>query len=209
MYQDDRLTKEANMYDLLKVKLWSILGRFIRMLFIVLLGGMMLSASCPQPVSRPESVFEGSAKWALNIAQPLITAFAADAKLYSVLGAMIYKDGRLPANTGDWSFVAWSVSQQKEFQVTVKYDGTTSTATRTKASPPSPNGQPIPNGWLNSTDIFAVTAPHLSGGVTHAQLVVFNFVSYPQASNQAVWGINFNEGPNQLVKWDGTYLGPQ
>jgi len=170
---------------------------------------VVLSASCSQPVLRPYPVFEGSAKWALNIAQPSITAFAADAHLYNILGTMIYKDGRLPNNTGNWSFVAWSANQQKEFQVTVKYDGTTSTSTRSVASPPSPNRQPIPSGWVNSTDIFAVLAPHLSGGVTHAQLVVFNLVSYPQAPNQAVWGINFNQGPNQLVLWDGTYLGSQ
>ncbi|MDH4223052.1 MAG: hypothetical protein OEV55_05865 [candidate division Zixibacteria bacterium] len=184
-------------------------GRFSRMLLIVLLAGVVLSASCPQPVPRPLPAFEGSAKWALNIAQPLIASFASDAQLYNILGAVIYKDGRLPSNTGDWSFVVWSASQQKQFQVTVKFDGTASTSTRSVTTPPSPSRQPIPNGWINSTEIFAALAPHLVSGVTHAQLVTLNLVNYPQAPNQAVWGISFNQGPNQLIMWDGTYLGHQ
>lgn len=190
-------------------KLWQFPGRFSRILLVLLLGSVILSASCPKPVPRPYPAFDGSAKWALNIAQPSITSFAADAQLYNILGTMIYKDGRLPSNTGTWSFVVWSANQQKELQVSVNYDGTISTSTRSLSSPVSPNGQPIPSGWVNSTDIFAALAPHLSSGVTHAKLIAFNLVSYPQAPNQAVWGINFNQGPNQLVKWDGTYLGHQ
>jgi hypothetical protein len=33
--------------------------------------------------------------------------------------------------------------------------------------------------------------------------------SYTGVPNQAVWGINFDAGDNQLVKPDGTYIGPQ
>jgi hypothetical protein len=147
--------------------------------------------------------------WARDIAQPLITAFSADAALYSILGAQVFEDGRLPANTGNWSFVTWSPSLLKEFQVTVSYDGSTSTTTRDQATPPSPNGQPVPVGWVNSPDIFQATVPHRPATVTHAPLVVFNFTDFPQVPGEAVWGINYNKPPNQLVKWDGTYIGTQ
>lgn len=179
---------------------------------LVLLLVVMAPEGCqklPSPMPRPGPVSEGSARWAFGVAQPLISAFALDATLYAILGGMVNRDGRLPTNIGDWSFVAWSPSQQKTLQVTVKYDGTASTTTRNEASPPSPIGRPIPAGWLDSPEIFAVAAPHLTCGVIHAQLAVLNVASYNEAPNQTVWAINFNVGRNQLVKWDGTYVGTQ
>src|SRR5712692_2228286 len=162
----------------------------------------------PQP--RAGAAFtDGSAKWGLKIAQPLITNFAADAKLYEIFGADIGLDGRLPANTGDWSFVAWSPSQHVSFQVTVKFDGSTSTTTHSDPSPPSLNGQPIPAAWADSLDVFGVVAPYLACGAGRAQLAVLNVASYAEAPNQSAWAINFDAGQNQLVKWDGTYIGPQ
>jgi hypothetical protein len=166
-------------------------------------------ATVPAPAPRPGPLGQGSARWAYAIAQPSIAASAPDAELYTILGAFVWRDGRLPSNTGDWSFVAWSPSLKQTLQVTVKFDGTFFTTTRNEATPPSQNGQPLPAGWLDSPDIFAVVASHLTCGVTHAQLAVLNVASYPQAPNQPVWGINFNVGQNQLVKWDGTYVGTQ
>lgn len=178
---------------------------------LLLLAGLPLAmaASCPTPTERPGSDFEGSAHWALALAQPHITSFAADARLYTVLGSTIYRDGRLPLDTGTWSFVAWSPSRQEVLQVNVQHDGSTSTTTRSQASAPSHNGQPIPATWANSTVVFAAVAPHLATGTTNAVLAVLNTTSYSQAPNDIVWGINFNTGPNQLVRVDGSYLGPQ
>jgi hypothetical protein len=42
-----------------------------------------------------------------------------------------------------------------------------------------------------------------------ASLVVFNTTSFPTAPNQAVWGLSFNAGANQLVSATGNYIGPQ
>jgi hypothetical protein len=162
----------------------------------------------PQP--RTGGAFgDGSAKWALKIAEPLITAFAADVNLYEVFGADVGLDGRLPSNTGDWSFVAWSPTKQTSFQVTVKFDGSTSTTTRNEPSPPSFNGQAVPAGWVDSVDAFAIVAPYLACAATRAQVAVLNVASYAEAPNQSAWAINFDAGQNQLVKWDGTYIGPQ
>ena len=178
---------------------------------LLLLAGLplALAASCPTPTARPGSEYEGSAHWALALAQPEISSFASDARVYTVIGATIYRDGRLPPNTGTWSFVAWSPSRQEELQVNVRYDGNTSASTRPQTSAPSHNGQPIPASWANSTVVFAAAAPHLPSNASHAVLAVLNTTSYPQAPNDLVWGINFDAGPNQLVRVDGTYLGPQ
>jgi hypothetical protein len=185
--------------------------RLSRRTILLLLASLPLTmaARCQTPTQRPGSDFEGSAHWALAQAQPHISSFAADARLYTVLGSMVYRDGRLPPDTGTWSFVAWSPTRQEELQVNVQHDGGTSTTTRSQASPPSHNDQPIPASWANSTVVFAAVAPHLESGTNHAVLVVLNTTSYPQAPNDTVWGINFDRGPNQLVRVDGSYLGAQ
>ena len=167
-------------------------------------------ATLSGPAPRPGPLAQGSARWAYAIAQPSIAGFPPDVQLYTIIGGFVYRDGRLPSNTGDWSVVTWSPSLKQVFQVTVKFDGTFFTTTRNENAPPSQNGQPLPQGWADSTDVFAVVAPHLGcGGISHAQVAVLNVASYAEAPNQPVWGINFNVGQNQLVKWDGTYVGPQ
>lgn len=163
----------------------------------------------PTPSPRPGPAFDGSARWALALAQADLDELAPDAELYTVLGALVYEDGRLPPDTGTWSFVGWSPSQQEELQVTVRYDGTISKTMRSTTSPPSHNGLPVPVGWANSTVVFAAVAPHLPSDATHAQLVVFNMASYPPAPDEAVWGISYDRGGNHLVSADGSYLGPQ
>lgn len=183
-----------------------------RKIFLILLGAMVASiliigGTCtpPAPQQRPGDAFEGSAHWARDIAQPLITGFAADAEIYNIMGVQIYKDGRLPANQGSWGIVAWSPSQQKEFQVNVRHTGTTSTSTRAQTDPPSGNDQPLPEGWVNSTDIFNATVSHRDPGATVATLATFNIATY----DGPYWGMNFNAGsePNHYVNFDGTYLG--
>lgn len=166
---------------------------------------LLLGSNCnqPSPQPRPANPYDGSAYWARDIAQPLIASFAADAQIYNVMGAQVMVDGRLPANLGNWSIVAWSPSQQQEFQVIVKNDGTASTTTRQQASAPGANNQPVPAGWVNSTTIFSATNGHRNPGASLATLAVFNIATY----SRAMWGINFNAGENQYVNWDGTYIG--
>jgi len=166
---------------------------------------VLLQAGCSSSVQRPGNSFDGSAFWARDIAQPLITAFAADAQIFNISGTQVFSDGRLPRNVGVWSINAWSPSRQEEFQVKVKYDGTTSTITRSQTTGPSSNGQPLPSGWVNSTTVFDATASHRDPGATVAAMALFNNVNFSGPH----WGLNFNTGtePNHYVNFDGTYLG--
>jgi hypothetical protein len=185
------------------------LALWLRVSFVALLGALALGVHCPTPQPRPSTDPDGSARWAYAIAQPTITAFAADVELRQVLGATVMVDGRLFANTGTWSFVAYSPSLGQTIQVTVSYDGTTSTSQRA-VTPPGPGVvRPLPSGWVDSTTAFQATAGHRDPSASSATLVVLNVTSFPQAPGEAVWGINFNAGSNQLVRWDGTYIGPQ
>jgi hypothetical protein len=173
---------------------------------VMLLALLALVGCNVDPQQRPGDVFDGSAQWALDIARPLIDGFASDAELYTILGAVVFRDGRLPANTGTWSFVAWSPSRQEEFQVTVKHDGTTTTSTREQDNGPSSDGQPVPDNWVNSPAIFDATAPHRGPDVVTATLVVFNISTH---TTPRVWGINYDSGPdpNHYVDINGNYLG--
>jgi hypothetical protein len=166
---------------------------------------VLMSGACAPPHPRPGNAFDGSVHWARDIAQPLISGFAADAQIYSVMGAQVYRDGRLPTNAGSWGIVAWSPSRQVEFQVNVRFDGTTTTSTRTQTTPPGANGQPLPPGWVNSTAVFDATASHRDPSATLATLAMFNITTYSGPH----WGLNFNAGtqPNHYVNFDGTYLG--
>lgn len=176
-------------------------------LILILLTVILQASICnsPPPQQRPGTAFDGSIHWARDIALPLIQNFAADAQPYSVLGAQVWSDGRLPANAGTWSIVAWSPSLQKEFQVTIKYDGSTTTDTRDQTSPPSSDGLPIPAGWVNSTVVFQAVTNVIGPISGVATLVVFNIATY----TSPVWALNFSSSgtPNQYVRWDGTYLG--
>jgi len=167
---------------------------------------LILGASCPDPMLRPGTAFNGSAKWAFNIAQPLITDFASDVELYVIGGTRIWKDGRLPSNTGTWTFFAWSASRQQELQVTVYHDENTRTKLKDEEEPPG-RGQPIPTNWANSTTIFQAAWPYVSGAPSSVTLVIFNFTEYPEAPGQAVWGLVYESpGGTHKVRWDGVYL---
>lgn len=171
-------------------------------IFIFFVGG---TCTPPAPQPRPGNAFEGSAHWARDLAQPLIANFSADAQLYNIIGVQVFHDGRLPANAGSWGLIAWSPSQQKEFQVNVRHNGTTTTTTRAQTNPPGANSQPLPQGWANSTTIFNAAASHRDPAATLATLVSFNITTYDGPH----WGINFNAGtePNHYVNWEETYLG--
>jgi hypothetical protein len=180
-----------------------------RLIVVVILVTATGCGSVSPPAPHPGAPDWGTARWGYAVAQPAIAGFASDAALYEILGTQIYRDGRLPANTGDWSFVAWSPSLKQIFQVTVKFDGTSSTTTRSANAPPSQNSQALAANWADSTTVFAAVAPSLTCGVTHAELAVLNVASYAEAPNQPAWGLHFDVGQNQLVRWDGVYIGSQ
>ena len=176
----------------------------ISALAVVVAGAM---AGCPMPTPRPPGT-DGTSRWAFGIAQPVITAFAADAQVRTILGNTVNLDGRLPSNTGSWSFVAWSPTRST-IQVTVSANGTTTTSQRTDAAPGPGIQQPLTASWADSPQVFAATNGKRDPGAHVANLIVLNIASYSQAPGRAVWGINFDAGPNQLVAADGTYIGPE
>src|ERR1041384_7680085 len=108
------------------------------------IGGL---AVCPMPTPRPPGT-DGTSRWAFAIAQPVITAFAADATVHTILGATVGLDGRLPSHTGSWSFVAWSPTHAT-IQVTVSANGTTSSAQRNDPAPGPGIQLPLPAGWAD------------------------------------------------------------
>jgi hypothetical protein len=176
----------------------------ISALALVVIGAL---AGCPMPTPRPPGT-DGTSRWAFGIAQPVIAAFAADAEVRTILGTTVRLDGRLPANTGAWSFVAWSPTAST-IQVTVDANGTTSTSKRTDAAPGPGIQRPLPASWADSPQVLAATNGKRAAGATIANLIVLNTTSYAQAPASAVWGISFDAGPNQLVAVGGAYIGPE
>ena len=180
--------------------------RSIPQAVLVLLFTMTLASCGTDHDRRTGPVFDGSAQWALDIAQPLISGFAPDAQVYVIDGAIVQTDGRLFADAGGWGFMTWSQSLQKMYTVSVKYDGSTTTKTVDRPTPPG-RGQPIPAGWLNSPAIFQVANPHVNDAPDQVTLVLVNWDDYPEAPGQAVWGLVYsNPGGTHKVTWDGTYL---
>jgi len=191
----------------MKNKLMSLILKARVILFLPIF--LLACQGCDEPTVRPGADFDGSVKWALQKAQPEITNFSGDAQIYNILGSLIWKDGRLPANTGTWSFVSWSQSLKKTCQVTVDHQGDITKSVHDEVNPPSTgSGTPLPAGWVNSTMIFSAI-PGLEITKRFAQLVVFNTTSYPLAPNMAVWVINYAGGKNPTVRWDGQYIGTQ
>jgi hypothetical protein len=165
---------------------------------------LLALAGCPAGVERGGDDVTGGARWAYDRARP---AMATDAQLYAILGASIEPDGRLPANTGSWTFVTWSATTHEARSITVVAAGDASAETRTSATGPSASREPLPDAWADSQDVFAAVQPHLPCNVTTAPAAALNVMTYPEAMGQVAWAINYDVGANQLVKWDGTYLG--
>ena len=183
----------------------SVIGVICSVALLLLVSG----CDCPPPEQRPGSSYDGSVHWALDAAQPVIHSFASDAEIYQVLGAVVWNDGRLPANSGSWSFVSWSPSRREICQVTVNWLGNARERVRESVDPPrTGSGGPIPSAWVNSTAVFS-GIPSNEVTASFAQLVVFNLNNHDEAPNAAVWGINFAGGNNPLVRWDGVYVGNQ
>ena len=163
------------------------------------------ATGCKDPIARPAGT-DGTARWAFNIAQP---SLGGDYELRQILGTMVFVDGRLPANVGNWSFVTWSPSQQSIRQVTVAADASVSVDNRAEAAPGPGIAGTLPATWADSPAVLGSTNGTRDANATIAKLMVLNVASYNGVPNQAVWGINFDAGGNQLVRPDGTYIGPQ
>jgi hypothetical protein len=173
-------------------------------LFVAFSG--LSGCQCDKGQVRPGPVFDGSARWAVDLAQPRITAFAPDAELRSILGARVAADGRLFANVGSWSVIAFSQSRQEKIQVTVSATGalTESVSAATGAG----IQVPLPPGWINSPEMFNLARQHVPA-FNEATLVTFNFTDFGgDLAGKATWAIN-TPGGNVLVSFDGAIARPQ
>lgn len=169
---------------------------------------------------RPGPDFDGSAQWAFQIAQHPITRFSTDAQLYCVIGELVRIDGRLSANVGNWSFLLWSNTKQRVFEVTVSHLGKASNTTRNAISPTPPIEQPIPQGWSNSTEIFHALPSKVRASVSYAFSAVLNVGNNPKVPDDPVWAIYIgedegipptpptkrNDGTLYRIGWKGTPL---
>ena len=139
-------------------KLFKYSDRFFPFMFVVFAISFM-SCNGEKAEQRPGSSWDGSAKWAAQLAGPAINEIATDAKLYTILGLRIYKDGRLPKNLGEWSITAWSATLNKEISVSIDHEGILTVSTTNSTNPPV-NRDPLPDDWItssawcNSTDAF-------------------------------------------------------
>jgi hypothetical protein len=168
-------------------------------LFVVT--AVLWGCSCPPGRLRPGPPYDGSAKWAVDLAQPRFAAFAADAQLRTIAGARIASDGRVFANAGSWAVAAFSESRQQKIEVTVSASGVVSESI--SAVPPAGIQVPLPAGWINSTDVF-VHVRSLVPPFDEAPLVTFNMTDFgAELAGQATWGVN-TPGGNVLVLYDGS-----
>jgi hypothetical protein len=172
-----------------------------RMLQLLVLGlVVVLGAACPKGQVRPPGN-DGSARWAADIAQPKITAFASDAQIRTIAGARIAPDGRVFANTGSWAITAFSPSRQEKLEVIVSADGTTSEST--SAATGAGIQAPLPANWINSTDVFTRVRT-LVPAFDEATLVTFNLTDFGgEFAGKATWAVN-TPGGNVLVMFDGS-----
>jgi hypothetical protein len=168
-------------------------------LFVV--AAVLSGLGCPPGNLRPGSTRDGSARWAVDLAQPRITAFAADAQLRTIVGARIAPDGRVFASVGSWSVTAYSPSRHQKIEVQIAASGSVSDST----SPSTGEGiqVPLPASWLNSTEVFA-RVRNLVPAFDEATLVTFNLTDFgAELAHKATWGIN-TPGGNVLVQFDGS-----
>jgi hypothetical protein len=170
------------------------------------LGLLVVSAAlsglaCPPGQQRPGSEFEGSARWAVDLAQLQIDTFAADSELRAIAGARVDSDGRLFANAGSWSLTAFSASRQQKLVVDVSANGTMTSAVSAATS--AGIQAPLPAGWINSTDVLEL-ARGLVPAFGEAPLVTFNLTDFGgDVAGKATWAVN-TPGGNVLVLFDGS-----
>jgi len=138
----------------------------------------------------------------------MIQDIAPNAELREIVGFIVDLDGRIPANTGSWGFIAWDPAGSS---ITVSVDnvGTASITQRDEAAPGPGVEVPLAASWVDSIQAFAATDGKRDQKAGFAQLVTLNFTSYPAAPGKTVWAMAFDAGPYQLVTVDGTYIGSE
>jgi hypothetical protein len=136
---------------------------------------------------------------------PSIQAFDPMAKVYRISGNQVFSDGRLPSNTGTWSFSVWSPCRVEEWWAMVRSDRTVAFPSQegTAVEPPSQSGNPLPTAWADSTTAFKGLVGHASPNeVGQAE---FNGLSYVNFSG-SVWRFIAPTGTHYLSS-SGSYLG--
>lgn len=175
------------------------LRTIVRGLFVV--SAILWGWSCPPGQVRPGPPYDGSARWAVDLARPRLAAFAADAQLRTIAGARIGSDGRVFANVGSWAVAAFSESRREKIEVTVSATGAVSESVG--AGPAAGVEVPVPAGWINSTDVFA-RVRGLVPPFDEAPLVTFNLTDFgAELAGKATWAVN-TPGGNVLVLHDGS-----
>jgi hypothetical protein len=168
-------------------------------LFVV--SAIFWGAACPPGQVRPGPTRDGSARWAVDLAQPRITAFAPDAQVRTIVGARIASDGRVFANVGSWSVAAYSESRHEKLEVIVSANGALSESV--SAATDVGVQVPLPASWINSTDVFARVRA-LVPAFEEAALVTFNLTDFgAELAHKATWAVN-TPGGNVLVLFDGS-----
>src|SRR5215510_13059639 len=116
----------------------------MRVRVLLWLFALLVCGACKKLEPRPGDEHDGSARWAMELAQPSMARWSADAEVREMLGASVGLDGRLAANGGAWSVVAYSPSRGETLQALVQYDSKVSTTTRAEAAPGPGVVQPQP-----------------------------------------------------------------
>jgi hypothetical protein len=169
---------------------------------------VLLSNACvdlPDPLPRDTALgdFSGSARWAYDLAEPRIADLLPDdAVIYYISGNSVGLDGRLASNRGSWEFRFWSESQGRSKGVSVSWEGVVERSVLTTDIDPTDTRNPIPDGWLNSTEIYEAACPGC--GSTGFGIANFNYADPEYADGQALWMLLNVD--NQLVRWDGVLV---
>jgi hypothetical protein len=159
----------------------------------------------PDPLPRDAAFgdYSGSAHWAYDLAAPHFGEFLPDdAVFYYVTSASVGLDGRLASNTGSWTFRFWSESLGMSRGVSVGHDGEVYRSVLSTSADPTDTRLPIPDGWLNSTEIYEAACPGC--GSRGFGIATLNYADPSFGGGEAVWMLlNLD---NQLVRWDGVLV---
>lgn len=155
-----------------------------------------------EPLPRDAALgdYSGSARWAYDLAEPhFAELLPRDAVLYRINGNSVGLDGRLAANRGSWEFRFWSESLERSRGVSVKHDGEVNRSVFSSDIDPTDTRPPIPDGWLNSTEIYEAVCPGC--GSRGFGIATLNSADPDYGDGQPLWMLlNLD---NQLVRWDG------
>jgi hypothetical protein len=174
--------------------------KWVYRIFILCIIALVVVAceKCPEPLPRDPALgdYSGSARWAYELAEPHFAELLPDdAVLYEIHSLYVGRDGRLAANCGSWQFNLWSESLERSRDFWVKHDGEVSRVSW-GADPPD-TWPPIPDGWLNSTEIYEAVCP---GCLSSPFGLAWLNVAVPRDGQPVWWLANLN---NQIVRWDG------